>query len=90
MRLGRRRRWLSWSSVSYCNDCIMIGISGTYTTPKLMRAQTAILFLRERVKFHTTAMGSNVQTMSANTETAVQYCQWQVETYGMVNIHVWR
>lgn len=49
--------------------------SETYTTPKLMRAQTAILFLSDSVRFHTTAMGSSVQTTSAKTETAVQECQ---------------
>jgi hypothetical protein len=50
-------------------------VSWTYTTPKLMRAQTAILFFRERVKFHTTAIGRSVQTTSAKTDTAVQRCQ---------------
>ena len=43
-----------------------------YITPKLMRAQTAIFFFNERVKFHTTATGNMVQTTSAKTETAVQ------------------
>jgi hypothetical protein len=36
-----------------------------------MRAQTAIFFLIERVRFQTTTMGSRVQTTSAKTETAV-------------------
>jgi hypothetical protein len=43
----------------------------SYITPKLMRAQTAIFFLIERVRFQTTTMGSRVQTTSAKTETAV-------------------
>jgi hypothetical protein len=66
--------------VSGGEDC-SVEASKTYTTPKLMRAQTAILFLTERVKFHTTAMGSNVQTTSAKTETAVRSCQWRVKRF---------
>jgi hypothetical protein len=75
--------------VSCGKGCIMEA-SQAYTTPKLMRAQTAILFLMERVKFHTTAMGSSVQTTSAKTETAVRYCQWRVKTWSCVtmNTHV--
>ena len=37
-----------------------------------MRAQTAILFFNDSVRFQTTAMGSSVQTTSAKTETAVR------------------
>jgi len=73
MRRGRRRRRWSWEKCQlgtyYCKFA-----SGTYTTPKLMRAQTAILFLSDRVRFHTTAIGSSVQTTSAKTETAVKNC----------------
>ena len=71
MRRGRRRRRWSWEKCQlgtyYCEFA-----SEAYTTPKLMRAQTAILFLSDSVRFHTTAMGSSVQTTSAKTETALE------------------
>ena len=59
----------------------------TYTTPRLMRAQTAILFLRESVKCHTTAIGSSVHTTSAKTETAAQNCQQLLVDYSVASIH---
>ena len=42
----------------------------TYIIPRLMRPHTAILSWRDRVRFHTTAMGSNVHTTSARTDAA--------------------
>jgi hypothetical protein len=49
---------------------VYIDARWSYITPMLMSPQTATFFLIVRLRFHTTTMGSRVQTTSAKTETA--------------------